>query len=209
MRIIECKIGTEDELIRSVRSVRLKGFDQDQPYERSGIGVLRDVYPRSLVPAQRYVLVGGVNKITSLYWAFKDIGVNIFALTGLLEFRCEVDGVESEVIPFTPPIVEESGEDDGKTVKLINDGMHRVYAAKRLGQRLNVVYVTNPSYPYYAKANPNGWADVSEFVELPDGFVKKTYRNPDNYKALFRDFNAVFQGIQKDRKPSNPEHLRA
>jgi hypothetical protein len=32
---------------------------------------------------------------------------------------------------------------------------------------------------------------------------------PGEYKALFREFNAVFPGVQKDRKKSNPAHLRA
>jgi hypothetical protein len=42
---------------------------------------------------------------------------------------------------------------------------------------------------------------------LPDGHQKKEYRQPANYKALFRDFNAVFPGVQKQRKQSNPGHI--
>ena len=30
-----------------------------------------------------------------------------------------------------------------------------------------------------------------------------------SYKALFRDFNSIFQGVQKERKKSNPAYLRA
>jgi hypothetical protein len=43
---------------------------------------------------------------------------------------------------------------------------------------------------------------------LPDNYVKKVYRDPQNYKALFRDFNEHFPGVQKRRKRSNPAHLR-
>jgi hypothetical protein len=50
---------------------------------------------------------------------------------------------------------------------------------------------------------------VAELEDLPDEFQKKEYRLPDNYKALFRDFNAVFPGVQKQRKQSNPIHLHA
>ena len=46
-----------------------------------------------------------------------------------------------------------------------------------------------------------------ELEELPDSFQKKAYRVPGNYKALFRDFNAVFPGVQAERKQSNPAHL--
>jgi hypothetical protein len=41
------------------------------------------------------------------------------------------------------------------------------------------------------------------------GFQKKEYRDPQNYKALFRQFNELFPGVQKDRVKSNPAHLRA
>ena len=46
-----------------------------------------------------------------------------------------------------------------------------------------------------------------ELEELPDNFQKKAYRVPENYKALFRDFNAVFPGVQQERTRSNPAHL--
>ena len=48
---------------------------------------------------------------------------------------------------------------------------------------------------------------VAELEELPATFQKKEYRVPGNYKALFRDFNAVFPGVQAERRRSNPAHL--
>jgi len=110
-----------------------------------------------------------------------------------------------------PPVVEESREPDGRTVLLINDGIHRVYAARKLGRRINVVLARNvpEEYPYYAYALRDGWKQVQELAELQEGYQKKEYRNPDNYKALFRDFNEVFEGVQKQRARTNPANLRA
>jgi hypothetical protein len=80
-----------------------------------------------------------------------------------------------------------------------------VYAARLSGSPINVVAVDGASHPYYALAA--SWEDVVELEELPDTFQKKAYRVPANYKALFRDFNAVFPGVQAERKKSNPAHL--
>ena len=94
---------------------------------------------------------------------------------------------------------------------LFNDGIHRVYAARKRGRKINVVLARNvpAEYPYYAYALPQGWAQVDELQELQEGYQKKEYRNPENYKALFRDFNEIFEGIQKQRPRSNPAHLKA
>jgi hypothetical protein len=59
-------------------------------------------------------------------------------------------------------------------------------------------------YPYYAYALGGGWSEVAVVEKLPDGRRRKEYRNPENYRALFRDFNAVFPGVQKDRGYVNP-----
>jgi hypothetical protein len=115
-----------------------------------------------------------------------------------------------EKIPVIPPIIEESHEPDGRTALLIADGMHRVYAARSLGSPISVVVVRNlpREYPYYAYAEPDGWDAVIELDELPDGFQKKEYRVPTNYHALFRNYNAIFPGVQAERAASNPSHLR-
>ena len=99
----------------------------------------------------------------------------------------------------------------GKKILLINDGIHRVYAARKRGRKLNVVLARNvpAEYPYYAYALPQGWAQVDELAELQEGYQKKEYRNPESYKALFRDFNEIFEGVQKQRPRSNPAHLKA
>jgi hypothetical protein len=96
-------------------------------------------------------------------------------------------------------------------VLLINDGIHRVFAARELGLPIATVIARGvpAEYPYYALALPRGWDDVTQLDELPDGFQKKEYRRPEGYKALFRDFNALFPGVQKERRKTNPAHLRA
>jgi len=103
---------------------------------------------------------------------------------------------------LTPPIIEESIEPDGNKIQLINDGMHRIYTARKLGKKINVVLVRNvpTKFPYYAYPLKNEWDDVRELPEIPNNFIKKEYRDKKNYKALFRNFNEVFPNIQKQRK---------
>jgi hypothetical protein len=198
------------DLLAGLKQTRLMGFEQPCVYETARLSLEPAVDTDRLVPPQRYVLRPDVNTILAVHEALAARGVDIFALDGAVLFWVERDGEEEGPIPLTPPIVEMSREDDGREVMLINDGMHRVFAARSLGRPISIVLARDvpPQYPYYAKAVPGGWSGVSELDELPDGFIKKEYRNPDNYRALFRDFNAVFEGIQKRRKRSNPSHIR-
>jgi hypothetical protein len=78
-----------------------------------------------------------------------------------------------------------------------------------MGRDPSIIHVSGlpPEYPYYAYGIEEGWSGVVAIDELTDGFKKKDYRNPDNYKALFRDFNAVFPGIQEQRKQTQA-HLK-
>ena len=102
--------------------------------------------------------------------------------------------------------------DEGPTLKRFRPRARG--SASRIRKRschVTVVVARNlpREYPYYALALPDGWSGVAELEALPDGFQKKTYRNPDNYKSLFRQYNEVFPGVQEQRKRSNPAHLRA
>ncbi|HNI35117.1 MAG TPA: hypothetical protein PLV93_06930 [Microthrixaceae bacterium] len=198
---------TRDELVAAVRRTRLQGFDQAEVYADADITLTR-FDTDDLTPAQRYVLEPNVATVLELREALLAHGVDILALDGGV--WVEIDG---ERIPVIPPIVEHSVEpasnnQGSRAVALINDGIHRVYAARTLGLPITVVHVTGATHPYYALAL-DGWADVTPLSELPDGFQKKAYRIPDNYKALFRDFNALFPGVQQQRKRSNPDHLKA
>jgi hypothetical protein len=183
-----------DDLLARLRETRLVGHDGARVYEHATLQV-QTFDPEDLTPAQRYVLMPNVRRILSL----RDV-VDAFSLDG---------GLYLDGVPLLPPVVERSTEPDGREVWLINDGIHRVYAARLSGSAINVVTVDGASHPYYALALPDGWAGVTEMEELPDLYQKKQYRTPENYKALFRDFNAVFPGVQKERKDSNPSFLTA
>jgi hypothetical protein len=209
MRIAAVERFGRDELLERLARTRLRGFDGAGVYENAQLELAPAVAPESLAPAQRYVLKAGVATVLDLRAALLPHGVDIFALDGGAYVRTSDD--PDERIPVIPPIVEVSHEPDGRTVLVINDGIHRVYAARSIGLPISVVVARGvPSeYPYYALALTSGWSGVEELDELPDGYQKKEYRRPDNYKALFREFNDVFAGVQKERKKSNPAHLRA
>ena len=90
-------------------------------------------------------------------------------LRGALLFWPEgSDPTNDPPIPFLPPVIEESIERDGTKVLLINDGIHRVYAARKRGRKINVVLARNvpAEYPYYAYALPQGWAQVDELAGI-------------------------------------------
>lgn len=193
----------EAALLERLRQTRLRGFGQPLVYEQAQLTLVRQVDPRTLYPAQNYVLTADHERLHGLYHAFLKQGHNIFALEGALLFWVQhEDGSEEGPIPITPPVVEISLEPDGRTIPLINDGMHRVYTAMRLQQPIHIVLVRHVpvQWPYYAYPLANGWDDVEERQTLPEQYVKKAYRDPDHYKDLFRDFNDVFPGIQKQRK---------
>ncbi len=193
------------ELLERLRAVRLRGFPDVRPYAEADLQ-LRAVDPETLAPPQRYVLREGLATIADLRAALAPHGLDPLALDG--GAYVTVDG---ERIPVIPPIVEESHEPGGRVVDVIADGLHRVHAARALGVPVTVVVARDlpREHPYYALALPDGWDGVAVLDALPDGFEKKTYRNPDNYKSLFRQYNEVFPGVQAQRKRSNPGHLRA
>ena len=210
MQITKYDLLAEGELLSRLKRTRLRGFDRAEVYRDATLEVV-EADPESLTPAQRYVLQEGVQAILDVADTFEPRGIDVFALRGALLFWPEGSDPEGPPIPFLPPVIEESIERDGRKILLINDGIHRVYAARKRGRKLNVVLARNvpAEYPYYAYALPDGWAQVDELAELQEGYQKKEYRNPENYKALFRDFNEVFEGVQKQRPRSNPAHLKA
>lgn len=199
------KFGS-DHLLARLAETRLMGFDGAQPYAKAEIS-LETLDTDQLVPAQRYVLRPNVTKITELRAALLPLGHDVFQLDGGLIVRSDE---QDDDIPVIPPVVEESREPDGRTVLLINDGIHRVYAARVAGLPIQVAVVRGvpEEYPYYAYALGDGWASVQEFDDLPDTFQKKEYRSPDRYRLLFRNFNELFPGVQKVRRQTNPDHLR-
>lgn len=206
VRILSIEHIDVADLLATLRQTRLRGFDGARPYASASLS-LESVDPDDVVPAQNYVLEAGVATALELRTALRDWDVDLFALDGGLRVRM----ADGEAVPVLPPIVEESLEPDGRTVLLVNDGMHRVFAARRLGLAISAVVARGvpPQYPYYAFALPGGWSSVTALDDLPDGHQKKAYRRPESYKDLFREFNALFPGVQVQRKQTNPAHLRS
>jgi hypothetical protein len=207
MKILWMEAFPAEFLLARLRQTRLRGFDGAQPYIGASLELVPGVDTEALTPAQNYVLTPGVDKIVELRTTLLAEGVDIFALNGGVYVVTSND--PDERIPVIPPVIEESVEPGGRRVLLINDGMHRVFAARSLGLSISVVIARGvpAEYPYYAFALDGGWSRVTPLAELPDGHQKKEYRQPANYKALFRDFNAIFPGVQKQRKQSNPSHI--
>ena len=185
------------QMLSQLRQTRLMGHGQPNIYKNATLEIREQVDPNQLIPAQRYVLKTDFQRIKALYYLFQQQGIDIFALQGGLFFWYQ----ETGPIPLLPPIVEASVEKNGEIVLLINDGMHRIYTARQLGKRINIVLVRNVpiEYPYYAYPLEKGWQDVVELEALTEDFVKKYYRDKENYKALFRNFNELFPDIQKQR----------
>lgn len=193
MRVI--RFISEQELLSNLKHTQLMGHGQPFIYHTAHLSLQEKVNPYELIPAQRYVLESDFQRIEYLYQNFLQQGIDIFSLKGGIWFN-----MGEESIPLTPPIVEESWEAQGRKIWLISDGMHRVYTARQLGKPITIILVQNVprEYPYYAYPLEGGWNEVTELKELIEGFQKKNYREKQ-YKNLFRNYNAVFPGIQKSR----------
>ena len=163
MRLLRCEtLSTEDTLAR-FKQTRLKGFGQPRIYESASLELRPSVPTEQLTPTQRYVLTGDLNNIFALETLLRPHGINVFALTGAVLFWIEREGAEEGPIPLTPPIIEESVEADGRMVWIINDGMHRIAAARKRGRDINVILARGvpAQYPYYAFPLDNKWEDVA------------------------------------------------
>lgn len=190
---------TFEEIEEKLRQVQLKGFEKAFAYKETNISIQKlDV--NIIVPCQNYVLTSTVQKIIDIHHTLLSEGKNPFHLMGGVVF----DSYD-EKIPFLPPLVEVQ-EIDGNTMLILCDGMHRMFAARKLGYRhVNVLVVEGCKYPYYSYPIEGGWDKVVELDELPENFAKKRYvlepteEDPSRYKQLFRNLNGVFEGIQKPR----------
>ena len=207
MDVIELSEFSREQLLTALRTVRLQGFGGAQPYADAQLELVEALDPDCVAPAQNYVLRDGVEFVLALRSALAQRGIDPFRLDGGITFRTSDD--PSRPRTLIPPIVEESVEDGPRTVWLICDGMHRIYAARSLGLTFSAVVVRNAAYPYYAFPTEGGWRNVELLDRLPAVRQKKVYRQPDNYKALFRDFNAVFPQVQEQRARSNPPLFRS
>jgi hypothetical protein len=192
MHITRLESFGTDELFAALRRVSLYERPFSLPYARADLTLLEGFSPEALVPAQRYVTRAELGKIARLAAALDAHGVDLFALRGFVRFWTE--GGPSEGIDILPPVVECSREPAGPCVKLINDGMHRVYSARAARRAISVVYVAGvpDDTPYYAYPNPGGWEAVEEIEEIYEHYAKKHYRL-EPHRSLYRDFNTAFR----------------
>jgi hypothetical protein len=192
------------ELIRNLHGIEMLKAPNVHPYENAVI-TLETLLSSEISPAQRYVLNRELEKIRGLYCALLERGVDLFNMDGYVTIR--VEGSD-DLIDVLPPVVEESHEPDGRVVKILNDGMHRVAVAIEMGVPIRVVFVKGvpEKYPYYAFPLANGWPDVEVRDDLPEGYVKKHHRIPD-YHTLYRNFSSGrfnLVGSPRSRTPSTP-----
>jgi hypothetical protein len=191
----------EEALIRNLRNIEMLKAPQVHPYESATI-TLEILLPEEIVPPQRYVLTDEILKVRDLQWELQDRGVDLFKLDGYVTIMVEDCDYPIDVLP---PIVEESKEADGSVVRILNDGMHRVYLARVERTLVQAVYVTNipGECPYYAFPLVNGWNGVELRSDLPEDYIKKWHRIRE-YHELYRNFNSGgFQNVGGPR-PRTP-----
>lgn len=153
-----------------------------------------NINPNDVYPAQYYVLRSELNKVSYIRSLILEKGIDIFSLDGYL--KVWTDENDASVVDILPPVIEESMTRTGDKVPIVCDGLHRVYLARKLESKINLIYVKDipEEYPYYAYPNKNGWDDVVEIDSLPHGYIKKDYRIT-SHRTLFRDFNSAFDNV--------------
>jgi hypothetical protein len=204
VKLIEVEPFDRETLLSTLRRVKLVGHGQIEVYRDADITLVPALDTDALTPAQYYALDPTIEHITLLREALLAEGHDIFALDGGLWVRTSRD--PGKRFPIIPPVAEEGVTRGGREVLLVNDGIHRVATARSLGAPISTVVVRGApkKFPYYAFPLENGWDGVTRIRELEPGFVKKDYVTKDGYKQLFRDFDALFPGVQPLREETNP-----
>ncbi len=197
MNIIKYEKFSEPELVQRLRQVTMLKSPETKVYSDTFIS-LEKISTDYMSPPQNYILREELKKVRELKWALEKIGIDIFELQGFV--RITLDS-SAEPIDVLPPIVEESIEQDGSAHLLVNDGMHRVYMARREWITPQVVLIRGiPKHlPYYAYPAPGGWNSVEERDDLPPGYLKKWHRI-ENYHSLYRNFNSAFTNVGGPRE---------
>ncbi len=197
MNIIKHEFFSEQELVERMRQVTMLKSPQTRVYEQAFIS-LEKISTDFMAPPQNYILRQELKKVRELKWALEKRGINLFELQGFV--RITLEG-HSEPVDVLPPVVEESIEQNGSIHLIINDGMHRVYMARREWTIPQVVLIRGvpKNLPYYAYPTPGGWSGVEERDDLPPGYLKKWHRI-ENYHSLYRNFNSAFINVGGPRE---------
>lgn len=207
MKISNIQYFWKNEFLKRLRDVTLLEDPSIKIYKDCFIS-LELVDPDILIPCQTYVLNSELQKVKELMFDLKKQYIDIFRLNGFVTFETKEKHYwnygytiyNAHTHALLPPIVEESIENDGRILPLLNDGMHRIYYARMIGSKVLVAYIRgiDKKYPYYAYSLKNGWDDVQRVDSIPDGFIKKWHRIKDN-KKLYRNFNSVFEECSEPR----------
>ncbi|MDR1037234.1 MAG: hypothetical protein LBT40_11915 [Deltaproteobacteria bacterium] len=195
-KILRAEPHGREELMERIRQVGMLLDPERKPYLDADIALRRMPYPE-IRPAQFYVLSDGLLKVRHLDWELKRLGHDMLDLDGYLTLT--IEGTD-DAVDLLPPVVERIAEADGSKNNILNDGMHRLYAGRLSWRAPRVIFVRNVprDTPYYAYPipGPEPWERVSiiQGDRVPDGFIKKWHRIPDN-KLLYRDFNSAFANV--------------
>lgn len=197
MKIIAHEAFSQEELITRLRQVTMLKSPETTVYEKAFIS-LEKISTEYLAPPQNYILRGELKKVRELKWQLEKLGVDLFELNGFVRLTLEDS---SEPVDVIPPVVEESIERDGSVHFIINDGMHRIYMARREWMIPQVVLIRGvpKNLPYYAYPTPGGWSGVEERDDLPHGFLKKWHRIEQRH-SLYRNFNSAFTNVGGPRE---------
>jgi hypothetical protein len=185
-----------DELLERLRGVVMLKDRSAKPYASARLSLERMPFSQ-IRPAQRYVLTDGLLKAQCLTFELQERGFDPMALDGWLTIHTDQS---PEPIDLLPPVVEAHREADGSFVNILNDGMHRLFAARLEWRLPQVIFASGlpPELPYYAYPIPGDspWDQVKilEGSHIGAGVIKKWHRTRDN-KRLYRDFNSVFQNV--------------
>lgn len=188
-------------LIKRLKEVTLLKRSDIKIYENCFISI-EVIDPKILIPTQRYILIDELKSKIELEYALNDNNRSMFELSGYLTYTINDN---DDVITLLPPIIEEQIDSNGRILPIINDGMHRVYLAKKFNNsRIFVIYIRgiHKNFPYYAYPLENGWNDVIEIDKLNKRFIKKFHVIKDN-KKLYRNFDSIFINCSKPREVSN------
>ena len=185
-----------EKLIENLRKVSMLKRPDVFPYAGAEISLEQASFS-DVLPAQRYVLSDALRRAQHLEWELGRFDIDLFALHGYVTIWTDMS---EEPIDVLPPVVEAMTEANGRPVNIINDGMHRMYAARLEWKTPQVVRIKGipAEYPYYAYPIPgeNCW-DVIQILEgsliRPD-LIKKWHRIADN-KTLYRNFNSSFINV--------------
>jgi hypothetical protein len=130
--------------------------------------------PNRLKPTARYVLKNNVERSASLHLALLSaFALSPFDLAGLVMLE-----IEGNPISLAPPLVEVLHDDpwhDSLPELGILDGLHRIYAARRLGtEHVRCLIIDGVTIPL--PVLPVSWTDVLEYTTTPADHLKRDYR---------------------------------